>query len=99
MLPCPGLPPAGPPGLGSCGSKRSGQGAAAGNQESSGSFLSSRTMDRLSYPFVGFPSGWTPYLGISRWSSVIIELNGRMVGEVGGLFPWDLPLSKSINRF
>lgn len=38
-------------------------------------------------------------LTLERWSAVIIELNGRMVGEVGGLFPWDLPLSKSINRF
>lgn len=49
--------------------------------------------------YVGFPSGWNSYLGISCWSAVIIELHGEMVGEVDGLFPWDLPLSKSINRF
>lgn len=49
--------------------------------------------------YVGFPLGWNSYLGISHWRAVNIKLNGRMVGEVDGHFPWDLPLNKSINRF
>lgn len=47
----------------------------------------------------GFPSEWNSCLGIWYWSTVIIELNRRMVGKVDGLFPWDISLSKSINRF
>lgn len=87
MLPCPGLPPAGPPGLG--------EAAAIGESGiiQQFSFLEDNEGVHV------FLQGGILILGVSCSSTDFVELAGRIVGDVDGLFPWDLPLSESINRF
>lgn len=87
MLPCPGLPPAGPPGLGLCGSKHSGQRAAAG--ESSGSFLSSRTMDFYRFSF---------RVESLSWDLTLEHCHHRAEWQNGWQSWWPLPLGSPFKQ-